>query len=569
MDEQQRGDEVVRVGPYLVQDVIGSGPHGTVYAVLHEQRRQRLTLKRLHQPACGRLGERFNRIARVVVALAHPAIADVSHIVLHGDHMAIIGEVMDGRSLAEVLEREGAIDPGEVIGLARQVCIGLMYAHQRCVYHTSLRPENVFLMPDGSVRITDFAIAALYGNSVRQRPPYTVRQELFFAPEFRQRGVIHPPSDIYSLGVLLHAALVGGPHTGEHRTAERDDRFAYLEIGHPPGTAQSAPALDLGALPAATPPQLRSAIAAAVAPDVADRPGSINEFVALLKGVPMRSSLARHVTWEAMTAAPTLPTAPGPRVRVCPACRRPVSPAGRVCLACGLVLREATEEGESLGYFQDHARRLLAKRDLAAAEKAYRRALERDPGSAALHNELGDVLAVANRFEEAVREYREAVRLDPHDDDAWHDLGVSLAALQRRRQAREALERAAQLSEREEVRLSAQIHLAAIAADEGRMQEAIDAWEGVLGEEPGLIPVRMALASAYAAHGRYEQAEEQVQAVLSIEPGMREAQNLLSRVRERAQLERVDTDTSFGLTEDLGGGNAYIGPGFSWVRLLR
>jgi len=99
------------------------------------------------------------------------------------------------------------------------------------------------------------------------------------------------------------------------------------------------------------------------------------------------------------------------------------------------------------------------------------------------------------------------------------------------------------------------------------VQEAIDTWEDVLRADPGLVPVHMALASAYASHSRYEQAEDHLRTVLSIEPGMREAQNLLSRVRERSQLERVDVDNSFGLVDDFGGGNAYIGPGFRWVRL--
>ncbi len=567
MTGQARDDDVVRVGPYLVQDVLGSGPHGTVYAVLHEQKRQRLVLKRLHEPVRDALGRTFNRIARVVVALAHPTIADVGHIVLHGDHVAIIGEVVTGRTLADVLASEGAVDPYETVALARQICAGLMHAHQRCVYHTSLRPENIFLMDDGSIRITDFAIAALYGNSVRRRPRYTAAQEVYFAPEFRTRGIIHPASDIYSLGVLLYAALIGGTPL-QRREATGDSRFSFLEVGGAVRADEVPQVLDLSHLPGGTPPALRSAIATAVAPELSDRPGSVNEFVELLKGAPTRSTLSRLARAETVTGAVAQPpTAPGARVRVCPACRRPVSPAGRVCLACGLVLRKPTDKSEALGYFHQHGRRLLAKRDFAAAEKAYRRAIERHPAEAILHDELGDVLAVQNRFDEATAAYREAVRLDPGDDDAWHDLGVALVALQRRREAREALHKAVELTDRDEVRLSAQIHLGAIDAEEGRVQEAIDTWEEVLREDPGLIPVHMALASAYASHSRYEQAEDHLRTVLSIEPGMREAQNLLSRVRERSQLERVDVDNSFGLVDDFGGGTAYIGPGFRWVRL--
>lgn len=558
--------DIVRVGPYVVEDVLGSGPHGTVFAVLHEGRRRRLTLKRLHEPVRERPGEAFNRIAQVVVALSHPAIADVAHVVLHGEYVAIIGETVDGRTLADLLEAEGALSVEDAVAVARQVCIGVMYAHQRCVYHTSLRPENVFITPDGGVKLTDFAIAALYGNSVRRRPAYTPRQELFFAPEFRDRGVIHPPSDVYSLGVLLYATLLGEAPVSR-RVPTGDGRFSYLEVGAGQAVSAEAGALDLGRIPPQTPAAVRGAIAAAVSPEVADRPGSVNAFIEMLRQAGItRSSLSRLTREEHEQATPTMP---GPSVRVCTACRRPVSPAGRVCLACGLVLEGAAEKQPAVDYFQKHGRRLLAKHDLVAAEKAYRRAIERHPNDASLHNELGDVLAVGNRFDDAVAEYRAALALDERDDDAWHDLGVSLASLGRRDEAREALRRAAELTERDEVELSARIHLGALDADEGRVQDAIEAWERVLEDDAGLIPVRMALASAYASHSRYEQAEEHLRAVLSIEPGLREADNLLARVRERSQLEHEEADTSFGLIDDVGGGSTYIGPGFNWVRLLR
>lgn len=563
MTEQADGKQT-RVGPYLVQDVLGSGPHGIVYSVLHEEKRQRLTLKRLHEPVKSQPGKTFNRIAKVVVALTHPAIADVGHIVLHGKHIAIVGDFVDGRPLSDVLAADGPLDPADSVGLAKQICAGLQYAHQRCVYHTSLRPENVFLMPDGSVRITDFAIAALYGQSVHKRPRYSAKQEVYLAPEFREKGIIHPPSDIYSLGALLYAALNGGVPTGNGSNGE--GRFSYLEVEGTVAAPEGLPVLNVDDLPPATPPQLRTVIASSLASDPGQRPGSVNEFADIVRGSREIARLSRHAMPRGV-AAEAAPTAPGPRVRVCSACRRPVSPAGRVCLACGLVLREAPEPTEANGYFHKHGRRLLAKGEIDAAENAYRRGLQRNPGDPALHNELGDVLAVQNRFEEAVECYRQAVNLDPDDDDAWHDLGVSLAALHRRRMAREALERAVELTERDEVRLSALLHLGAIAADEGRTDEAISLWQTVLNEDPGLVPVRMALASSYAAQSEYESAEEQLRAVLSIEPELQEAHNLLARVRERSQLERKDVDRSFGLIDDLGGGQTYLGPGFRWVRL--
>jgi len=559
--------QAARVGPYLVQDVLGTGPHGHVYAALQQQMGLKCALKRLHQPMAGeRPGEEFSRIARVVVALAHPTINNVSQMLLHARHVVIVSELVGGQSLAGVLAGRGPLHPREVISLARQVCIGLQYAHQRCVYHTSLHPGNVFLLGDGAIKLTDMAIAALYAQSVGARPQYQPQQEAFLAPEFLADGIIHPPSDIYSLGMVLYSALTGALSFSDRRGAQQAGRFAFLEVGAGPANGQPR-ALDLDHLPDGTPEVLRHAIASALCENPADRPGSVNEFAAILRGAPSAPIAPREPrSQRAIAQEPEAKT--GPRSRVCLACKRPVSPAGRVCLACGLVQREAPEMGEAVSYFHDHARKLLAKHDLSGAERAYRRALQRDPDSGMLHNELADVLAVANRFEEAAREYRVALKINPADDDAWHDLGLCLNALHRRRDAAHALRRAIELTEREEVRLSARIHLGAIAAEEGRPEEAIGLWQEVLAEDPGLTAVRMSLASVLASLRRYDEAQEQLRSIIAAEPENLQARNLMARIRERSQLESQETDESYGVIDDLGGGSTYLGVGFRWPRWL-
>ncbi len=564
----ENSEAPVRVGPYTVEDAIGVGPHGAVYRVSEVEQGGELALKRLHKAIAGeKPGETFNRIARVVVALAHPAIADVSHVALHAGHVVIISELVGARSLAQVLEDRGPLSPSETVGLARQLAIALEYAHQRSVFHTSLRPENVFLTSDGAVRITDFAIAALYGHSVRQKPSYQVTQQAFLAPEFLEGGVISQQTDIFSLGAVLFMALTGTP-PGISRAASSDGRFSYLEVGGKKAAPVALSAPNFEALPPETPQSLRQAIASALEREPAKRPGYVKAFQQLLrevKAAPL-TELAEGPGEETQEHAAS--GAAGARVRLCPACRRPVSPAGRVCLACGLVLtgEAGSAECAPVNYFHEHARRLLSKHDLGAAERAYRSAIGRNPDEAVLYDELGDVLGVENNFAEAADAYRHAVKLDPQDADAWHDLGLVLLAAHNHGEARRALERAVKLGGNKEVRLSARIHLGALAAEEGRVQEATAAWQQVLHEEPGLVVVRMALASLYANTGLYEEAEQQLRAALVSEPDYRQAQNLLARIRERAQLERPDTDERFGLADDLGGGSTHLGIGFDWGR---
>lgn len=558
--------DVLRIGPYQVEDVLGSGPHGTVYAARHVDNARRCVLKRLHRPlAATEPGEEFLRVARVTVELAHPVICDVQQMLVHGGHLVIVADLSAGRTLAQLVAERGPLGPAEVVTLARQLGSGLLYAHQRCVYHTSLHPGNVFLQPDGSVQLTDMAIAALYRLWAGKRPSYPPEREAFMAPEFLAKGIIHPAADIYSFGMLLLWALTGGSGATVADEQTVGGRFAYLEVGASTRPARPRGSQVVAQVPEGTPDVLRHLIASATAQQPSQRPGSMTAVIALLRGAKAATIGARSPSPANDLLAEASP-APGQRSRVCPACGKPVSPAGRVCVACGLVLREPDEQDEPVNYFHGHARKLLARHDLAAAESAYRRALQRDPQQAVLYNELGDVLAVANRFDEAVRAYRQALQLRPDDDDAWHDLGVSLAALHRRQQAREALQRALELTDRGEVRLSARIHLGALAAEEGRFEEAIALWRQVLAEDPHLTAVRLALASNYAALKRYDEAEAELRAVLDAEPGNRHADRMLARVSERAQLERQDTDTSYGVIDDFGGSNPYLGIGFQWVR---
>jgi len=565
---EANAEDVTKVGPYIVEDVLGAGPHGTVYQVRHEEKSQRYVLKRLNAAIKGsRPSERFSRIARVVVALAHPGVADVVQMLLHGRHVVIVSELVAGVSLEQTLATHGPMHPREVVSLARQLCNGLQYAHQRCVYHTSLHPGNVFLLDHGSVKLTDLAIAALYGHSVGKRPPYQPRQKAFLAPEFLEQGLIHPPSDIYSLSMVLYSALTGELAFGIG-SQQNNGRFSYLEVDSGAQKRQALEGPSLDRLPDRTPEVLRHALATGLSVEPSERPGSVNAYSSLLKGMPAAPIGARSAVTDNEDMVEEAPPSAGPSSRVCPACRRPVSPAGRVCLACGLILRDAPEMGEGINYFQDRARKLLAKRDLVSAEKAYRRAIQRDPQAAVLHNELGDVLAVGNRFDEAVKAYRQALKINPNDDDAWHDLGLSLAALHRRKDATEALQRAVDLTKRDEVRRSARIHLGAIAAESGRPEDAMALWQQVLTEDPGLAAVRMALASTYASARMFEAAEDQLRSVLAIEPENLQAINLMARVRERSQLEHSEPDRSYGIMDDLGGGNSYLGVGFDWGRWL-
>ena len=223
----QPGDHI---GPYRVEKKLGAGGMGEVVVAFDSRLGRRVAIKRIRQDASAdRAGVdrmRLRQEARAAAALNHPAIVRIYDILSYGADDAIVMEWIEGRSLAECIER-GPLELSETLRLARQVAEGLSEAHRAGLVHRDLKAENVMVVavsgeqPSRS-KILDFGLAKTLRRSDGGRnlsegdldPTLTGKGMVIgtvrsMSPEQAQGLEIDPRSDLFSLGVLLYEMLTG------------------------------------------------------------------------------------------------------------------------------------------------------------------------------------------------------------------------------------------------------------------------------------------------------------------------------------------------------------------------
>jgi serine/threonine-protein kinase len=210
-------------GRYRVLDVIGEGGMGRVYLAEHIEIGRRVAVKVLH-PVYGRmpeLVERFRREARAASRIGHPNIVDVTDSgTTHDGSVYFVMELLDGVELAEVIDREGALDVTRALKIATQICRALSAAHAVGVIHRDLKPENVFLtVREGVsdfVKVLDFGIAkSAEAEEARAHrlthPGMAMGTPEYMAPEQAAGQPADARTDVYAVGAILHEMLTGQP----------------------------------------------------------------------------------------------------------------------------------------------------------------------------------------------------------------------------------------------------------------------------------------------------------------------------------------------------------------------
>lgn len=152
-----------RIGPYQLERKIGAGGMGVVYAAWDERLERRVALKKILSDVADEplRRERFRREARAVAKLSHPSIVQIYDLLETPEGDWIVLEYVEGTTLTTRL-MQGALDPGEVVRLARDVAGALEEAHAQGLLHRDLKAENVILTPSGRAKVLDFGLAKLY-----------------------------------------------------------------------------------------------------------------------------------------------------------------------------------------------------------------------------------------------------------------------------------------------------------------------------------------------------------------------------------------------------------------------
>ncbi|MCX4626586.1 serine/threonine-protein kinase [Streptomyces sp. NBC_01443] len=200
---------IVIAGRYRLEKRLGRGGMGTVWRASDELLGRPVAVKELHVDG-GADAKAALREARTVAQVRHPHVVVVHDVVEHDGRPHIVMELVDGGSLAERLGAEGPLTPAETARTGLAMLGALTAAHARGVLHRDVKPANVLMEAGtGRVVLTDFGIARLAGSTTISETGAFVGSPEYTSPERMQGAVAGPESDLWSLGVLLCAALTG------------------------------------------------------------------------------------------------------------------------------------------------------------------------------------------------------------------------------------------------------------------------------------------------------------------------------------------------------------------------
>ncbi len=290
---------VVIAGRYEIAERIAEGGMSTVYRArrLDDGAVVALKVLRGEHAADHEFIERFAREARAAEDLAHPNIVRVLESGQDGDTYFIAMEYVDGPDLKAYLRRVGRLEPADAERIALQVCDALEYAHRQGIIHRDVKPQNILLAPDGSVKVADFGIARALATSTITQPGMVMGTVHYLSPEQARGAGVGRGSDTYALGVVLFEMLTGRlPFTGDSPIA-----IALKHLHEPPPSPRAAePSIPLrleGIIlkAMAKPNQDRYASAREMAGDLAGETELWRETAALDEGDTRRFDLTGEV----------------------------------------------------------------------------------------------------------------------------------------------------------------------------------------------------------------------------------------------------------------------------------
>lgn len=195
---------------YEILELIGSGGMANVYKARCHRLNRLVAIKILKSDLADNADfrRRFHDESQAVAQLSHANIVSVYDVSTNPDREYIVMELIDGITLKQYMERRGRMDWRESLHFITQIMRGLSHAHSRGIIHRDIKPQNIMVLRDGSVKVADFGIACLanQGQTLTQEALGSVH---YISPEQARGDRIDARSDIYSAGVVLYEMLTG------------------------------------------------------------------------------------------------------------------------------------------------------------------------------------------------------------------------------------------------------------------------------------------------------------------------------------------------------------------------
>jgi len=204
-------------GRYRVVRKLGTGGMANVYLAEDQELGRRVAIKMLddRHSQDEQFVERFRREAKNVAGLSHPNIVSIYDRGEAEGTYYIAMEYLEGRTLKELLVQRGPTPLAVAIDYARQILAAVGFAHRNGIVHRDIKPHNIVVAPDGRLKVTDFGIARA-GASQMTETGSIIGTAQYLSPEQAKGAPVTPPSDIYSVGIVLYEMLTGSvPFIGD------------------------------------------------------------------------------------------------------------------------------------------------------------------------------------------------------------------------------------------------------------------------------------------------------------------------------------------------------------------
>lgn len=197
---------------YEILEIIGAGGMAMVYRALDHRLNRPVAIKILKDELSRNkdFRRRFHAESQAVAMVSHPNIVGVYDVSSSGEADYIIMELIEGITLKQYLERKGNLNWRETLHFAMQIAKALEHAHSKGIVHRDIKPHNIMILKDGSIKVADFGIARV-GSSSSTLTREALGSVHYISPEQARGSVVDNRSDLYSLGVVMYEMLTGKP----------------------------------------------------------------------------------------------------------------------------------------------------------------------------------------------------------------------------------------------------------------------------------------------------------------------------------------------------------------------
>ncbi len=198
-------------GRYEIHELIGVGGMAYVYKAYDRVEGRWVAIKILKEEFSNNSDflRRFRNESKAIAVLSHPNIVKVYDVSFGDQIQYIVMEFIDGITLKQYIEQEGVIRWNEAVHFTTQILMALECAHEKGIIHRDIKPQNIMLLQDGTIKVADFGIARFLQSETTTMTDKAIGSVHYIAPEQASGDYITDKADIYSVGVMLYEMLTG------------------------------------------------------------------------------------------------------------------------------------------------------------------------------------------------------------------------------------------------------------------------------------------------------------------------------------------------------------------------